>query len=152
MPIIFPLGESVGANSIALLITCKVITIVANIKSWADALANLLIEQGGFPEREMRPKRQLNERQPFSEKTDGGYFYIHHHIFGLTRLKGSAFDIQLVRRGIPPKALKRKRLCQNLRKQPKPTPRHRQATPQGCHAIERPRKSIDNSQKTIPAN
>jgi hypothetical protein len=32
------------------------------IKSWADTLANLLIEQGGFPGREMWPKRQPNKR------------------------------------------------------------------------------------------
>jgi hypothetical protein len=47
------------------------------IKSWADALANLLIEQGGFPEREMWPERQLNERQPSSAKTEGGFYHDH---------------------------------------------------------------------------
>jgi hypothetical protein len=45
-----------------------------NIKSWADALANLLIEQGGFPGREMWPLRQPNERQPSSEKPMEGVF------------------------------------------------------------------------------
>jgi hypothetical protein len=48
----------------------------AYIKSWADALANLLIEQGGVPEREMWPKRQQNVRQPSSGITEGGFTYV----------------------------------------------------------------------------
>jgi hypothetical protein len=48
--------------------------IYSYIKSGADALANLLNEQGGFPERVMWPKWQLNVRQPSSAKTEGGIF------------------------------------------------------------------------------
>jgi hypothetical protein len=44
-----------------------------NIKSWADALTNLLIEQGGFPKGRCGRKRQTYERQPSSEKTEGGF-------------------------------------------------------------------------------
>jgi hypothetical protein len=69
---------------------------MAYIKSWADALANLLIEQGGFPAREMWLLRQLNVRQPSSEKPMGAFLYSHHN-FGIIHLTDWAFDIQLVR-------------------------------------------------------
>ena len=50
------------------------VTSFTYIKSWADALTNLLIEQGGFPEREMWPKGNYTYVSPPRNKPKEGFF------------------------------------------------------------------------------
>jgi len=47
-----------------------------HIKRGLTRPANLQLEQGGFPEREMWPKGNI-ERQPSSD-IEGGFFYCQH--------------------------------------------------------------------------